>query len=362
MASVRRRGDKWYAIWTDASGKQRRRVGYSDKSATLRLARKMEDEARAIRLGDVDPQVETQRAERSRPVAEHIRAFEAHMKGKRRSAKHISYTVRDIRLGFAHAGASTAMALTRQMVDRWRAHCLDVGYPPQYRPDADPVPDSRKTANRRISSMRAFLKYLVWCGVLPGCILDGYSMLETRGHERRRRRALTRDEITRLLASVKDDGRRELYRFAILSGLRRSEIGLMTPASFDFERRTIRLWAGQAKRKGDDQYVPMHDALVEPLKALCANKADDGRLFDVGDKSGIVNAVRADCEAAGIDAAEVTLHSLRHSFCTLLAEANVRPDILMKLARHRNFSTTLRYYIHSTDADAREAISRLPGT
>jgi integrase len=357
MATVTKRGDTWTAIYSDHNGKQKWVKGYTDKGETLRLAQRLEDEQRKIRLGDIDPQADARRIERSKPVADHLAAFRAHMESKVRHAKHVAYTVRDCQLCIDFTGIKTVAQLSLGDVDRWRVELLTVG---MKHPQTKLVEkDSRKTSNRRIASVRAFLRYCHRIGAIDRVVLDGYQMLDTRGHETRKRRALKSDEVARLIEKTTDENRKEIYRFALLTGFRRSEIASMKPTNFDFAKRTITVIASDAKYKGQHQSIPMHSALISPLKHLCKGRKGTDTIFAVPRNQDIVRILHADCKAADIDTTDVDFHGLRHSYISHLADQNIRPEILMKLARHRDIKTTIQYYIHWKHEDERDAIELL---
>lgn len=359
MATVQKRGDKWYAIFKDSNGKWRQQVGYTDKSETVGLARRLEDEAHKIAIGYIDPQAQARRVERAEPVAAHLEMFKARMESKSPHPNHVQYTLKDCQRLIEFSGITTAAAITLPMVDAWRSHCLTKGYPDHRHPDGDPIPDSRKTANRRVSSVKAFLRFLASVGAIDRVVIDSYEMLHTKGHETKHRRAMSKAEAEALIAKCPNEHRRELYRFALLTGFRRSECASMTSASFNFDRRTITVWAKFAKRKTDNQIIPMHSRLVEPLKKLVAGKAVEAPVFNVPNRTDVVPTLHADCKAAGVSPTNIDFHALRHSFCSLLAENNIRPEVLMKLARHRDIATTMRYYVHFKADDERAALERI---
>jgi integrase len=356
MATVRKRGKLWYARYKDVNG-WRELKGYADKGETERMAQRKQDEARAITLGDVDPQAEARRRERNKAALDHVELFRQDMEAKARHPRHVHFTITNIKRFLEFCGAPSAAAITRPMVAAWQAHCLKTGYP--VLGHTDPEPDSRKTINHRLASVRAWLRYLTHIGALDRCIMEGYEMLATKGHEVYHRRALTAGQAAALVTKTPDAGRRELYRFAILTGLRRSECASMTPASFNFERRTITVNAKDAKRKTDHQTIPMHVDLVEPLTTLAAGKAQDAPVFAVPHRNDVVRILHADCAAAGIPTEGIDFHALRHTFCSLLAAQQIRPEILMKLARHRDIDTTMRYYVHFKSDDERKAIDEI---
>jgi hypothetical protein len=55
MATVRKRGKEWYAIYKDEHEDWKEKSGFTDKSQTQKLAQKLEDEALARATGMADP-------------------------------------------------------------------------------------------------------------------------------------------------------------------------------------------------------------------------------------------------------------------------------------------------------------------
>jgi len=361
MATVTRKvkGGKWYAIFTDDQGRQRWKTGYTDKAETQRMANRLEDEAKKVRMGDIDHQAVTRRMERNRPMAEHIESFRQAMVGLGRSSNHIAYTIRDVELCIDHTGITNPNQLTKTQVELWRTHCLTKGYPDWRHPDGPPNRDSRKTVNRRIASVRAWLYHLMDKLAVDRNVLFRMKMLDCEGHQTFKRRALTKAESGLLVDKTPDPHRREIYRFILHTGLRRAETAHMKPSNFNFTNRTITVIASEGKRKGENQIIPMHPALVDPLKELCNGKKSTDRIFDVPRKQVAVAVLHGDCLAAGIDTRDVDFHALRHTYITHLAEAGVRPEVLQKLARHDEIKTTLSYYVHLRPDDEHNAIAML---
>ncbi|QOV89754.1 tyrosine-type recombinase/integrase [Humisphaera borealis] len=372
MASVikRKKSSKvWTGIYIDHTGRQVWKALYADKAESLRAVQRLEDAAKRIANGDIDPAAEERRRERAKSVQDHIRGFEASMISNARSAGHVSYSTRDVELFVAHAGVKHAAAVTRQHVDAWRTHCLDVGYLDPRRlkrkeRDGDvpliPSPDARRTVNRRVASVRAWLYWCQQAGVIDRNPLHRYGTLATAGHERRgRRRALSREELDKLLTATPDEHRRLVYRFAALTGFRRSEVASLTAASFDLKEATVTVGALHAKRKDADQTLPLHRELVGPVGALIKTVGKGQPLFAVPPKNDVVATLHADLRAAGVETAGIVFHSLRHTFCSLLAAKQIRPEVLKHLARHRDIKTTLGYYVHWRSSDERDAINAM---
>jgi integrase len=74
---------------------------------------------------------------------------------------------------------------------------------------------------------------------------------------------------------------------------------------------------------------------------------------------------RMDLELAGIEREDsrgrvAVLHSLRHTFVSLLLAAGVDPVLVMQLARHRNINLTVSDYDDESMLPLAEAIGKLP--
>ena len=55
----------------------------------------------------------------------------------------------------------------------------------------------------------------------------------------------------------------------------------------------------------------------------------------------------------------MTPHTLRHTFCTKLANAGMNPKLLQYLMGHSNINMTLNYYAHVTFESAKAEMERL---
>ncbi|MBA3312924.1 MAG: hypothetical protein H0T47_06485, partial [Planctomycetaceae bacterium] len=95
MASVYKRAqDKgkkrapWYIGYTDHTGKRSTAKGFTDKGETERLAAKLEEEARLVREGLLEPKA-TRRASKKRPLTEHLTDFEKHLRNRAVSEKQV---------------------------------------------------------------------------------------------------------------------------------------------------------------------------------------------------------------------------------------------------------------------------------
>jgi integrase len=101
---------------------------------------------------------------------------------------------------------------------------------------------------------------------------DRPGWLNVRTDVRRERRALSVDEVKRLLAAtaagperfgMSGPERSLLYRLATETGLRRNELKTLAVSSFDFEACTVTVQAAFSKHRRQDT-LPMRQVLPKP--------------------------------------------------------------------------------------------------
>jgi integrase len=63
--------------------------------------------------------------------------------------------------------------------------------------------------------------------------------------------------------------------------------------------------------------------------------------------------------APGLDLVPIRLHDLRHSHCTQLLDAGVRPDVVTERLGHASVAFTLQRYGHRYAGDQRAGLARL---
>src|SRR4051812_25115483 len=105
MASLRRRGKIWYFTFIDHDGRKFERKGCPDKRQTEDMAKTAEVRAGKIRNGEISAREADVPKQERRPLEDHIQAFEAMLRVKRSTPKHIHMTTRFIREIARLAGA-----------------------------------------------------------------------------------------------------------------------------------------------------------------------------------------------------------------------------------------------------------------
>jgi len=182
-----------------------------------------------------------------------------------------------------------------------------------------------------------------------------------------KRRALEVGEIGRLLDATArcDKGGPEralLYRLALESGLRASELRSLRVSSFDFKQYLVTVGSIHTKNRQEAQ-LPLKEATAAMLQQYFQGKLPEARAFHVPTKT--ADMLRRDLTAAGIDwqdtgAGVLDFHSLRHTFCTLLVNSGVSVKAAQVLMRHSTAELTLNRYSHLYRGQDAEALAQLP--
>ena len=216
----------------------------------------------------------------------------------------------------------------------------------------------------------------------------------TRDHQRYRRRALSEDEIARLLAASRADDDENDIRASfgglervpqtpmwlafLETGARWGELSRASWGDVDLERRTLVLRAENTKAKRQ-RTIPLRKEFVEELRRLGAVhesvlgrpvRADDALLLSpegvrwpwhTANAMRILDRVLAD---AGIDKVntageKLDVHALRHSFGSRLARLGVGLAKVQRLMGHSDPKLTAQVYTHLDVEDLRDAVESI---
>ncbi len=137
----------------------------------------------------------------------------------------------------------------------------------------------------------------------------------------RRRRALSREELDRLIAVVPEH-RAACYLLAATSGLRRSELAALTwgDLGLDAAPPTVTVRAATAKNRREET-IPLPAGTVAALRALRGEAQADARVFACGVP--VMRTYYGDLARAGIERETADgvgdFHALRATSATLLA-------------------------------------------
>ena len=276
---------RWMVAWTDEFGNRRTRRGYTDKALSERLARQLEDAARARREGTIDAAAERMADHSRRPLADHVADYRVYLTAKGSTKEHIDLTEARIEKAGENAGwktiadidAATLSLHVEQVRAKGRGHA---------------------TINHHLRAVKGFTRWLMTNHRLARDPLVGVKMLNVSTDRRRERRALDDDELARLLAAAGANEsvtitkrykrkvgpnkgqirlgtrtftiprRDALYLLAASTGFRFGEIKSLTTRSFDLDADppTVTVEASYSKRRRRD-VQPLRPDIADSLRA-----------------------------------------------------------------------------------------------
>jgi len=210
------------------------------------------------------------------------------------------------------------------------------------------------TVNRKISSLRAFYKYLIRSGKAKN---NPAEMVQTAKTEKYMPNFLSVDEMFELLKDRNDGAHSGLRNRAMLelfysSGLRLSELAGLNVTDLDFKQALVKV-RGKGRK---ERIVPVGEPASNALQKYLANTAevrkatDDvfknplflnarGKRITVRSIARIVDEVT---KKSGIGR-KISPHALRHTFATHLLNAGADLRSIQELLGHESLSTTQKY-------------------
>ncbi len=253
---------------------------------------------------------------------------------------------------------------------------------------------SARTRNCYLNSLKWFLNWCVDTERLVANPIARVQRADEHADRRRQPRALTPDELVRLLdaarrrpleesllfnrgwrknqpgarlrpetvAKLAALGRERAltYKTLVLTGLRLGELASLRVCDLVADRLILDA-KNEKNRQGSS--IPLRGDLREDLAAWIAGRARANRLFNVTQAA--LKVFDRDLRFAGIAKRDergrtVCLHSLRHSFATLLSQGGVQPRIAQAAMRHSTIDLTMSVYTDPRLLDVEGALAVLP--
>jgi site-specific recombinase XerD len=173
---------------------------------------------------------------------------------------------------------------------------------------------------------------------------------------------LSREEVARIFAAVKNPKHRAMLMTIYAGGLRLGEALRLRVEDIDEGRRTLRVRRGKGAK---DRYVPLSEVVVRELRPRLDEAARTDHLFP-GKEPGkplcdctVQKAFNSAVRRADIQK-RVSVHSLRHAFATHMLEGGAHIRAVQDILGHRSLGTTT-IYVHCTDTYVRALRSPLDG-
>jgi integrase len=412
---------KWYGRYTDAAGRTVREPLAESKEIAKRMLAKLAGDAQLKKVGIADPYED----HRVRPLAEHLADYRIHLAANGNTAAYVAMTYNRIQAiifgcrfkflddikaeavakflaALQEPGARAAEPATAkdwytktELVALLGVNSTGVarilrragltgawkGRERRYsRETVEALKDSLRrgisigTRNHYLTAVKGFTRWLT-PERMPADPLKKLSRQNASVDVRRSRRALMEEQLSRFIEAagtgkpfrgLTGADRLVLYTLAANTGFRASELGSLTPLSFNLEgeRPTVTVTPAYSKRRKKDTQRLRPD-VAEMIRQYITDKPKGKPLWP-GTWTGVAaDMVRIDLEAAGIPFRDdrgrcFDFHSLRGQFISLLAAKGVHPKVAQELARHSTITLTMDYYTHLDVFDVDAALDQLP--
>jgi integrase len=372
MAGVRKkpiRGGNYQGWFINATRKRQYFTGTHDRPDTLRMAQRLEDEHRQVRLG-YRPAQESADRHKTRPIDEVIneylewgaaqgglggRPWSVLHAGKRRT--HLTWW----REGLGLATLADLGGVLPRMETELRG--------------LQAKGKAGKTIANYAEALTAFCDWSVQRGFLAEDPLKALAPFDTTPQTRRR--SMSQHEITRLLSACASH-RRLLLETAFLSGLRVNELRNLTLDHLDTERPGLHLDAEWTKNRSPG-FQPLPAQLAQRLSES-AKSGEPGRLYEKFQArrdatrliptnpllfvpTSLSRAFDADLKTAGIpkstSAGKLDFHAIRLAYINLVLDSDLSARDAQALARHSTPNLTFNVYGRARDDRMAEAVEHM---
>ena len=392
---VRMQADTYTAKFRDADGLLVEvATGCRDKAAAQARLRELEQRAERVRRGVMRPEELETEDFQSVPMTQHVKEYLDELKGRGVNAVRIKTSGTYLTNDCEGCGFKYLRDLNADKLRKWLKRQPGISAAVYNWHSSLWVAFGWWLTGKRLNGKRVSLTGERRLTVNP---FEGFGKLDQRADKRRTARALTVDEMRRLLdhaqrrpvadaltvrrgkntgqplAKLTDKRRAELehvgmeraliYKTAILTGLRANELRTLHVADLSFGDVPFLVLrsANEKNRKGST--VPLRDDLATELREWVKGKPKGAEVFKV--PAGLLRIMNRDLVAAGIDKIDergrrVHLHALRHSTGTHLSTAGVSPRTAQAVMRHSDIALTMNTYTDEGLLDAAGAVQRLP--
>ena len=201
---------------------------------------------------------------------------------------------------------------------------------------------SNATINRKISSIKNFLKFLHSEKIIKDINLD---IFESLNNAKKIPKAISKDKINKIFNSLNNSNHinKNIYiiilKLMYLSGLRISEALALKWSDLSKSNMTLNIYGkGSKERKS---YLT-----TDFLDTLYSLKKDEGFIFCIKGKKITVRSVNKFLDKAyndGLIEYKISSHVFRHSFATSMLENDADIRHIQKLLGHSSISTTEIY-------------------
>ncbi len=409
---IRTQAGTFTASYRDGQGIVREvATGCRDEGAARSKLAELERRAELVKAGVLTVGEDSIADQQSVPLADHFGEYLTHLRSKGTCEKHRGNVRRHLNRVAMDCDWRRLKDMTRSILEKWTLKRLDDGM-------------SARTRNAHLAAMIAFGN---WCLESERLVANPFSRISKASEKadpRRKRRALTPDELGRLLlvarwrplaehgrasiavestgsrkranwrkAKLTYDGLAEavsvarkrlasnpefagacdlegreralVYKSLALTGLRSGELASMTVGQVALDSSFPHMVLNAADEKnGQGSTIPLRADLATDIGQWIGDTTDPSRrLFNI--PTGLIRIFDLDLATAGIAKRDargrtIDVHGLRHTFGSLLSAGGISPRTAQAAMRHSSIDLTMNVYTDPQSLDVFGALNALP--
>ena len=395
----------YYAKYRDATGQLREiATGCRDETAARAVLADLVRRSELVKARVITSTEDAIASHQDVPLTDHVEAWLAHLEAKGVTKGRIKTNRQRFTQVAEDCGFTRLMDLDGGELEKWMLRKAKEGM----------------SAGSRNGYREACVGFANWAGRAKRLGENPFAYVpkaDAKADCRRKRRALTEDELVRLLdatrrrplleartirrgknkgkplAEVKPWTRERLerlgrertliYKTLVLTGLRRNELASITVAQLELDgpHPHAELYPSDEKN-GKGSKIPLRSDLVADIREWLAEKLllaqreavrrgqqptsslpPYTRLFTV--PTALVKILNRDLKLAGIPKKDgrgwtIAVHAMRHTFGTLLSRGNVAPRTAQAAMRHSSIDLTMNVYTDPQLLNVAGALDTLP--
>lgn len=188
------------------------------------------------------------------------------------------------------------------------------------------------TIAREVQKLIAVLRHAKRRGAYPGD-LQALAPDDLDGHYTPRERALTEDEVCRLIVAMPTRSWASLVAVCVSLGCRLSEAFRLRPEDIDLGAGVV--WVDGRKTESSDRTLPIISGYRAMLEAAIPS-------LPIGEMSNVDRTFKLACKRSGIE--RCSPNDLRRTHSTLLGERGLGDDLVARLLGHKTTALAKRTY------------------
>lgn len=234
-----------------------------------------------------------------------------------------------------------------------------------------------KTANHKLKCLRSIFGDAVKASALLQN--PASSVKQVNEDDSTSREPFTPDEIANLINATPTPEWQGMILFGAFTGIRIGDCSTLKAVNLDLDLKLVRLMPRKTDRKKKIIEIPLHPELLAYFKLNPPSPFPKAPLFPslakvtAGGRNGLSARFRAIMDQAKItrmvtrrtedgaarETSARSFHSLRHSFTSMLAKANVSEEVRQKMTGHTE-TTTHQIYTHLELETLRQGVDQIP--